>query len=450
MGAFGLNRLRSWSASLVGSGGRPVAIDFATSGLKVLHLSSDEQPVLECAYYLPTPDDLGDDPAKRLAWQLGELPKLIKDAGLKGKRAICSIPATQTYCKHLQIVPEQGADLGVLVRSSVSAQLGCAPDAIMCRHVEVGPAPGGGGKSEMIALAAGRGLIEKLMGGLRAAKLEPVGMHPECVALMHCFDHITRRTSDVDLTSLYIDIGRSGTRLAIAHGAKLVFAKHIQLGGRALDDLAAAQLKCDRREAARQRQAAIVSPPSNPVAARPPAAVAAATVDGVPAAASGAPTSTEGFAVLAAGMKLARPGKSMTGTQGPSEPASPLIPPPEQRSGRAPVGHTVLRDEAMSVSRLDLREGIESLTDEITMCLRYHETVCPGKRPERVIFVGGEARHLTLCQQIARALKAPAHVADPLARVSRTGTERCEGVRLSEPQPGWAVAMGLSMSPTDL
>jgi hypothetical protein len=41
-------------------------------------------------------------------------------------------------------------------------------------------------------------------------------------------------------------------------------------------------------------------------------------------------------------------------------------------------------------------------------------------------------------------------VADPFARVSRTGQERVRGVEFTSPQPGWAVALGLCLSPTDL
>ena len=66
------------------------------------------------------------------------------------------------------------------------------------------------------------------------------------------------------------------------------------------------------------------------------------------------------------------------------------------------------------------------------------------------MFVGGESSHEALCAEIARVLKLPAQAADPLARVGRSGNEPAEGVDLSSAQPGWAVAMGLCLSPTDL
>ena len=122
----------------------------------------------------------------------------------------------------------------------------------------------------------------------------------------------------------------------------------------------------------------------------------------------------------------------------------------ERRQGLPPRGHTDLSGQAFSPPAADLSEPLEILTDEISMSLRYHESIFPDRKIDRAIFIGGEARHLGLCQHIARTLKLPAQVADPMAGVARTGDEPTLGVDFSEPQPGWATALGLCMSPTDL
>jgi Tfp pilus assembly PilM family ATPase len=100
--------------------------------------------------------------------------------------------------------------------------------------------------------------------------------------------------------------------------------------------------------------------------------------------------------------------------------------------------------------RIDLTEPLRALTDEIALCVRYYEQLFPSRRIDRLIFVGGESRHTGLCQHIARQFKFPAHAGDPLARLARTGSEPSAGVDLAQPQPGWAVPLGLLMSPTDL
>ena len=49
-----------------------------------------------------------------------------------------------------------------------------------------------------------------------------------------------------------------------------------------------------------------------------------------------------------------------------------------------------------------------------------------------------------------RVLRLGAESADPLARVARSGKEPTTGLTLDQPQPGWAVALGMCLSPTDL
>ena len=66
------------------------------------------------------------------------------------------------------------------------------------------------------------------------------------------------------------------------------------------------------------------------------------------------------------------------------------------------------------------------------------------------MFLGGEARHKGLCQQIAKKLRLTARMVDPMARVGRDGSEPMTGVDLKQPQPAWAAVLGMCLSPTDL
>jgi Tfp pilus assembly PilM family ATPase len=105
---------------------------------------------------------------------------------------------------------------------------------------------------------------------------------------------------------------------------------------------------------------------------------------------------------------------------------------------------------AVGPSDVNLDEPLEILTDEIRLCLRYHASQFPNRKVERVVFVGGEAKHRGLTQHLARALRLPAQVADPLARIARSGKEPVAGIDMKQAQPGWAVALGLCLAPTDL
>lgn len=359
----------------------PVAVDFGVSALKVLQLGTGEPPSIVAAACLPTPADLIDQPAKRLRYQLDALPGLVRSGKFKSQRAVCAMPAGQMLCKHLKLHLPDGADESQLVASAIAGQMGCDPDALLCRHTLVGPKQSGG-KSEVICFAASRDLVGRLMQALRSAKLEPVGIHSELHAMLRAFTSPAIGPQG-EAPTLYLDIGRSTTKVVIATGEQMLFARSISFGGADLDALVAKQMRCSLERARQHR------------------------------------------------VKMDR-------LDGGGEPGG---------AGAGASGGVLL---SAPKPKVDLSEPVEILTDEVLMCLRYYRGVHPDKPLERAVFVGGESSHEALCAEIARALKLPAQAADPLARVGRSGNEPAEGVDLSAAQPGWAVAMGLCLSPTDL
>jgi Tfp pilus assembly PilM family ATPase len=86
--------------------------------------------------------------------------------------------------------------------------------------------------------------------------------------------------------------------------------------------------------------------------------------------------------------------------------------------------------------------------EELNRCRRYYESTFPNKPVDRLVFVGGEAKQRGLCHAIAREMALPAQVGDPLARMGRTTSVGIEsGLDRRQPQPGWAVAIGLTLGP---
>jgi type IV pilus assembly protein PilM len=439
MSFLSFGKVRSAAMSTLGSGmggSLPIAIDFGVGTLKLLQLASGDPPALVAAAAIDTPEQLLSDHAKRFEFQFQALPRLLKGAGFKGKRAVCSIPAGQTFVKHMQFPKSDTVDLAELVKVGVPAALNCDPDALILRHFAVDGAatPGSGGsrdssgvKQEVICMAAAREFVQRLMQAIRDSGLECVGIHPEAVATIRAFEHINRRVSDQHVSTLYLDLACGTTKVWIAHGSTLIFAKTIQLGGRDLDAAVARALDLDTPTARIKRLAAsvLVAPAVRPMDPNCPEARAKAAAAAL-VAAGGLVESVEATTATASERRDNKVAPGLTPQV--AEQSSAAVAPPE----------------------FDLGDTLENLTDEVSMCLRYYEAMFPGKRVDRAIFFGGEARHRGLCQHIARKLRLPAHVADPLARMARTGKEPVRGVDFTTPQPGWTIPFGLCMCPTDL
>ena len=220
-------------------------------------------------------------------------------------------------------------------------------------------------------------------------------MHGEFASVLRTFDHIHKRETDANQNTLYLDLGATTTKVVISHGKELAFvqAGYLSRWGRHLDDLLVRQLKCDLPEARAPPSGQRTNAPSFPRPQRP--------------------------RPRCWSPPRRRRGRGRARTQRPE-------PQLRERSkfNTAPGFSTEVRSQPPAVLCPDagnLSEPLESITDEVMMCLRYHESQFPGKRVDRAMFVGGEARHRGLCQAVARALRLPAQMADPLARIARTG-----------------------------
>lgn len=397
------------SLSTVGAmrpGAIPLTIEFGVSGIKVLQLSGYNPSTISAVAFMPTPDDLLDNPSKRLLYQMDALPKFLKGEKISSTRGACMIPAGQMLCKHLQLIPAEGVPIEQLAAAQLSSQLGCDPGSLLVRCRTV-PDAKRQGKQEVICFGASREFVGRLMGTLKSAKLEPVGIHTEFDALVRAIQLRDDSSGGVSTSKarLVLDMGTGGTKVLIMHGPNMVFARTIEVGSRHFDETICHQLRCTMMEAREMRHAL------TQLAPRQTASVGASSsgLAGMPPAPAAEGDAAEDMAPVDAG--------GTSGKRGP---------------------------------QIDLSEPIEIICDEISMCIRYHDALFPGKRVESVVFMGGQAKHQPLCAEMAKRLNLEAQALDPMACLARSGKVPVSGVDLRSAQPGWACIVGGALSPMDL
>jgi Tfp pilus assembly PilM family ATPase len=407
----------------------PIAIDFGARCLKVLQVSGGEHPKVVAATQIETPEEIVSNPAARLRFQMEALPKLIRKGKFTARRAVCVLPASNMFCKHMRLQLADGVDAESMIAATLPMQIGCAYETLVCRHHEVVGA-GSGGKTEIICMAAGRELVGRLMAAMKAAKLEPVGVHSPFHAMHRAFEPIARRERDMHESTLYLDLGYAGTNVLIADGPTLSFARTVELGGLHLDTAIAAQRHVGLDEASQIRWKIPASQPAS--------AEQASEREG------------GGLAMLQAA--IARDTGGATRAQAEPEDAAVATEEDRRAGGQAPGMSAAIAPAARGPQfpeGVNLAEPLEILVDEIAMCVRYHKAMFPNRRVEKAVLLGGEARQVWLCQALARGLRLSMHVGDPLSRLDRADAA-VRGLDLSKAQPGWAAVLGACLSPTDL
>ncbi len=393
----------------------PIAIDFGVSALKVLQVADGEVPSIVASASLDTPAELLAKDAERLQYQFSHLPKLLKGKGFKGKRAVFSVPAAQTLVHHFMIPSSTGASREDLLAQQLVTIAQRDPSSMILREFDTGEIMRSGQKYESIlCIAMPREVVLQHMEALRACRLETVGVHSEHLAMLRVFDPITRRASDKDLYSIYIDLGYGSTKVVIAKGREPVAARTIPLGGRDLDLASAKSTRCSIAQA-RERRCRRMDGYDAVNRVYWPAASKSVRVGGLAMQATPAQTATQTAE--------------------------------ERREGATPPGHVEIAANPQS-DRPAACEAMQILLEEIAITTGYLESLHPDKPLSRMIFVGGESRMADACELISTMLEIPAQIASPTATLDPKGAS--EDTDFAIPQPGWSVAVGLCVSPTDL
>jgi len=351
------------------------AVDFGVASLKVLQLSGDSKQVAAAAM-VETPRDLRLEHSRRFEFQCDALPKLLRGAGIKGKRAVCSVPAAQTFTHHFRVPKQDDVPLDTAVGAELLAHTHCDPSRVVFRSIPVKGAVQSSSRIETICIALARDLVLKKIAALKKLKIETLGVFSEHLAMHTACRAMTDKSKEAAFPTLHLDISATSTKAIITHSGKLVFAKTIGIGGASFDQAIARSRGCGQ--------------------------------------------------VTAHVMRVGAPGGQGVGDDGE---AVAVADPREVESQWA--------------------EQIEALTDEISMCLRYHRQLFPDDPVCRAILLGGETRSKSLCHAVARSLRLPTQIADPLARLGKGRADGALGVDLKQPQPGWATPLGLCLMPSN-
>jgi type IV pilus assembly protein PilM len=408
----------------------PIGVDYGSDCLRMVQVQrSGTELKLIAAASADVPTHVRHDPNARLNFFVESARELLASGKFRGRQAVLGLPAASMFIQHLRMAKLDPDAMKKALPWELRGKLPIDPSHALLRHVIAGDVyEGQEPKSEVIVIAAAKEMVNQLLAAAAKAKLDVTGMNVEPKALVDCFSQIYRRKSDENATSCYVDIGCVATRAVIAKGAQILFARVIPVGGDHFSRATAQamKIKLEAAKLLRVKLAQSAGPVEEPKE-RPAPRIAEAE------------TSEENsFALLSASVPTKRREADRVNEAAAASAVAVAV-------AEAPAAEDALSREARQVEQA-YREPLARLVEELELCRRYYETTFPSAPIDRLIFVGGEARQKMLCQQIARSMGLAAQVGDPMVRLKNTDVV-IEAIDRRQPQPGWAVAIGLSMGP---
>jgi len=419
-----LSLVQNWFAPRA----NPIGVDFGSDCLRLAQVQyvGNEYRLIAAAC-ADVPSHFRHNPAAKLAFFVETTRDLLAQGKFHSRQAVLALPASCMHIQHLRIARMDEAETKKALPWEARGKLPIDPSQALIRHLIAGEIyQDAEPKNEVIVMAAAREFINQLLASAARAKLDVIGMNVEPKAIVDCFNHVYRRKTDADVTNCFLDIGSCASRAVIARGQQIFFARSIPIGGDHFNKASALALRIGLEQAKLLRiQLCHTQPLMNErqdkvVVSEPDSSL------------------EQALPVLGAAMQASR------------QPAAAPAPPAPTATDDAPAAKPAVDELAQQGKVVDqaCREPLNKLIEELDLCRRYYESTFPSKPLDRLVFVGGEARQRGLCQHIARELGLTAQVGDPLVRMGRISDVGIEsGIDRRQPQPGWTVAIGLSLGP---
>ena len=380
----------------------PIGVDFGHDTVKLLQVQMDDPPQLVAGASLRVPDEARQSAEAYYRFVSESLGEVVRSGGFKGRRAIASIGAAHSFVHHLRLPKADGDLFQQQMEAELRGRLPQTGGGLVIRHVVAGEVViDGSAKQEVICMAVGRDRVMGMIQSAKAAGLDVVGVHSEPMALVAGFGHLFQRKEDAGIQTMIVDIGAGTTMVVVAHGREMAFAKTVRVGG---DDIAKEM--------------------------------------------------SEAMGVSLDEARARRVAECENGVADSQKPGTVVAQPSRRAESVAVGGEGEDAGEGGGTATLEAQaddEVVGSLIDELRLCMGYHASTFTDKPIGKVVFVGGESRHLGLCRRVAESLGLPAQLGDPLARLVKAGGgESGGGLDLRRRQPSWSVSMGLCQLPSNL
>jgi Tfp pilus assembly PilM family ATPase len=205
-----------------------IGIDVGRSSIKLAQIAMDEQtPRLAASASIEVPAAQRATSAGPIEVFQQSIDDALSRNAFRGRRVVLGLPATYVHIDRLRLAATLGEnEIHKAVGYESVDRLPFHPSRAMLRHHVAGQVyENDEQRHEVIVMAVRSDVTERLLSAAAKAKLDVVGIRPEPMALADAFGR-----DGGERGRAIVDIGHGSTRLYVACGAKIQFARSIGIG----------------------------------------------------------------------------------------------------------------------------------------------------------------------------------------------------------------------------
>ncbi len=242
--------------SLFKLGCTPIGVDVGTSGIRMLQLCHGRtgHSVVASGYYKFS-GDLPSSEKERHSVLVEGCNKLLATYPFVGRKVVVSLPVEAIQYKNIRLphMPAEERSQAVIWEAADHLQIDVKEATV--EHLYAGEIKQGEEtRDELILMAVTNTALREHVNVLMEGGLDPIGIDATPTAIARCFSRFIRRESDSQLVSIYVDVGRSCSKVLIMRGRSIIFFKLIDIGGEHLDRSVADHLGLSMEDASELRR----------------------------------------------------------------------------------------------------------------------------------------------------------------------------------------------------
>lgn len=223
----------------------PIGIDLGASGAKVVQLGRGSNGLrLLGMFRLDSPDSAPTPAPERFEEMVRAIARRVIGGGFRGRQCVVSMDDRLLRTRAFRQPRMPDAEIDAAVRLDGAQRLGFAEDeACEVGWIRAGEVHQGDEiREEVIYVGSPREPLRRLAMGLAESGLRPSAIEPGFVGLTRCFGRSLRRTSDLSVVRVLVDVGQRSTGVLLTRGSRVSFYKPLELGGAEMTRIAAERL----------------------------------------------------------------------------------------------------------------------------------------------------------------------------------------------------------------
>ncbi|NLE38399.1 MAG: pilus assembly protein PilM [Pirellulaceae bacterium] len=235
-------------------GAGPIGVDLGSRSIKMVQLTADRTRIREAVCW-DIPATARSDAAARTRQLAHALEAAREGRAFRGRDAVFCLGTAELFLQNMRVAQATGDQLRQVIEKEAASRLPFDGDQAELRFYEADTVRQGDAlRREVIVLACQKPSVHGLLAVAEAARLNPVAIDAAPAALLRCYSHQFRRSSDEEVCALFMSVGASCTTVVIARGDSPRFIKQVDFGGRQLDEAVSRDLKMKLADAVALRR----------------------------------------------------------------------------------------------------------------------------------------------------------------------------------------------------